>query len=176
MAVIQNAYPYRMPAGIPGRVNREWEHTGEPNQLDSTNPPLLYGDAVKMGSNGRIQALAAGDTSAVIYGILEQAFPGNVTTTYGPATQLLGNAVPPPGGRCTVMKRGYMTVAIQGTTAAAKGGPVYVRIAGTLPSGGRYGGFEAAPDGTAANTPQLLGAYWMGAADSGSQTEIAYNL
>ena len=58
MAVVQNVYAYRMPAGIPGRVNREQEHTGEPNQLDASNPPLAYGDPVKMGSNGRIQALA----------------------------------------------------------------------------------------------------------------------
>lgn len=176
MAVINNAYAYRMPAGIQGRVNREWEHTGEPNQLDTANPPLMFGDAVKMGSNGRIQALAAGDTSTVIYGIVEAAFPGQPNTTYGAATQLLGNAVPAPGSRCTVMKRGYMTVTLQGTTAAAKGGPVYVRIAGTPPTGGRIGGYEAAPDSTAANTPLLPNAYWMGAADSMGNCELAYNL
>ena len=176
MAVINNAYSYRMPAGIPGRVNREWEHTGEPNQMDTANPPLMFGDAVKMGSNGRIQALAAGDTSSAIYGLVEAAFPGQPNNTYGAATQLLGAATPNPGGRCSVLKRGYMTVTIQGATAAAKGGPVYVRIAGTPPAGGRIGGFEAAPDGTPANTPLLPNSYWMGAADGSGNCEIAYNL
>lgn len=176
MPVVQNAYTYRMPAGIPGRPNREWEHTGEPNQLDATSPPTAYGDACKMGSNGRIQALVAGDVSAAIYGLVEAGFPGQPGTTYGAATQLLGNLAPAAGSRCTVMKRGYMTVAVQGVTVPAKGGVVYVRINGTLPTGGRYGGFEAAADGTAANTPVLTGAYWMGAPDSNGMCEIAYNL
>lgn len=174
MAVVQNAYTYRMPAGIPGRVNREWEHTGEPNQLDLTTPPTAFGDACKMGPNGRIQALAAGDAATAVYGILEAGFPGQPTTTYGASTQLLGNGTPPPGGRCTVMKRGYMTVTLQGATAAAKGGPVYIRLAGTVPAGGRLLGYEAAADST--NTILLPNAYWMGAADGQGNCEFAYNL
>lgn len=174
MAVISNTYTYRMPAGIPGRVNREWEHTGEPNQLDNTTPPAFYGDACKMGSNGRIQALAAGDVSAAIYGLVEAAFPGAPGPTYGASTQLLGNQAPAAGSRCSVMKRGYMTVLIQGATAAAKGGPVYIRLAGTIPTGGRLGGFEAAADST--NTILLTNAYWMGAADGSGNCELAYNL
>ena len=173
MAVINNAYPYRMPAGIPGRPNREWEHTGEPNQLDTTSPPTAFGDAVKMGSNGRIQALVAGDASTAVYGLLEAGFPGTVSPNYGTGSQPLGAAVPQAGGRCTVTKRGYMTVQLQGATAAAKGGPVYIRLAGTVPPGGRLNGFEAAADST--NTILLPGAYWMGAADSTGQCEIAYN-
>ena len=174
MAVVQNVYAYRMPAGIPGRVNREQEHTGDPNQLDASNPPLAYGDPVKMGSNGRIQALAPGDTAAAIYGFLEAPFPGSPTTTYGAATQMLGNAAPPPGGRCTVMKRGYMTVAHQNTTAAAKGDTIHVRLA-SAPAGGRLSGLEAAADST--NTIAVPGnSYWMGAADSGGMGEIAFNI
>lgn len=175
MPAVNNVYAYRMPAGIPGRVNREQEHTGEPNQLDNTAPPTAFGDAVKMGSNGRIQALVAGDAATAVYGLLEAAFPGNVTGgTYGAATQLLGNTPPLAGGRCTVMKRGYMTVQLQGATAAAKGGPVYIRLGGTVPTGGRLNGFEAAADST--NTILLTGAYFMGAADSSGNVEIAYNL
>lgn len=173
MAVVQNAYTYRMPAGIPGRVNREWEHTGEPGQLDLTTPPLAFGDACKMGSNGRVQALAPGDAATAVYGIVEAGFPGQPTSTYGAATQLLGNGIPPAGGRCTIMKRGYMTVLIQGATAAAKGAPVYIRLA-TPPSGGRVGGYEAAAD--AGNTILLPNAYWMGAADGQGNCEFAYNL
>lgn len=174
MPVIDNAYAYRMPAGIPGRVNREQEHTGEPNQLDATNPPTAFGDPVKMGSNGRIQAVVSGDATTAIYGILEAAFPGAPTTSYTAISQGLGNATPQPGGRCTIMKRGYMTVKLQGATAAAKGGPVYVRLGGTVPSGGRLNGYEAAADST--NTILLTGAYWMGAADASGNCEFAYNL
>jgi hypothetical protein len=174
MAVINNAYAYRMPAGIPGRPNREWEHTDEPNQLDNTLVPAAFGDAVKMGSNGRIQALVAGDASTAVYGLLEAGFPGVPSPTYGTGNQLLGATAPQAGGRCSVTKRGYMTVTIQGATAAAKGGPVYIRLAGTVPTGGRLNGYEAAADST--NTILLPGAYWMGAADSAGNCEIAYNL
>lgn len=174
MAVVQNVYAYRMPAGIPGRVNREQEHTGEPNALDATTPPTAFGDAVKIGANGRIQALTAGDAATAVYGLLEAAFPGGPGTTYGAETQLLGNTTPQPGSRCTILKRGYMTVRLQGATAAAKGSPVYIRLGGTIPAGGRLNGFEAAADST--NTILLTGAYWMGAADAAGNCELAYNL
>lgn len=175
MTVIQNAYPYRMPAGIPGAVNREWEHTGEPNQLDATLSPTAYGDFVKMGSNSRIQALVSGDAAAAIYGMLERSYPGQPGLyNQGPGGYSLGTSAPVPGGRCTVMKRGYMLVTVQGATAPAKGGPVYIRLGGTVPTGGRLNGLEAAADST--NTIQVPGAYWMGAADAQGNTELAYNL
>ena len=175
MAAIPNAYPYRMPSGIAGSVDREWAHIGEPNQLDATTPPVAFGDPVKMGSNSRVQALAVGDAAAAVYGFLERSFPGQPGTTYGAATQALGTAyAPAAGSRCTVMRAGYISVVVQGATAAAKGGAVYVRLAGTVPTGGRLGGIEAAADST--NTILIPGAYFMGAADASGNTEIAYNL
>lgn len=175
MPAINNVYAYRMPAGIAGSVTREWAHIGEPNQLDAALPPTAFGDPVKMGANGRVQALVAGDTTAAHYGFIERAMPGQPNTTYGAATQLLGAAVPPPGGGCTVMKAGYMSVTLQGATAAAKGGAVYIRLANP-PAGGRVGGLEAAADATAGNTIQVPNCYWMGAADAAGNSEIAYNL
>lgn len=169
-----NVYGYRMPSGIAGGVTREQEHTGEPNQMDVANPPLAFGDAVKMGSNGRIQALAAGDTAVAFYGIVERAFPGT-PGTYDTAGLGFGAGTPIPGGRCTILKRGYPTVVMQGATAAAKGAPVYVRLAGAPPAGGRIGGYEAAPDATAANTI-AINAYFMGAADAAGNVELAVNL
>ena len=180
MAVnVANVYTYRMPSGIPGAVNREIEHTGEANVIDTTNPPLAFGDPVKM-VGGKIQALAGGDVSAAIYGFLERGYPGQTGTTYGYGSTAQGLAaagVPLPGSRCTIMKRGYMTVAMQGTTVPAKGGVIYVRVAGTLPTGGRLNGLEAAVDGTAANTPLVPGnSYFMGVADAGGNNEIAFNI
>lgn len=167
-----NVYGLRMPAGVPGFVNRDQEATLEPNILDTTNPPLAYGDPVKMGSNGKIQALAAGDTTSSIYGFLVRPYPASAQNYAAP----FGAVAPVPGKPCDVMKRGYMTVLVQGATAAAPGGPVWVRVNGTPPSGGRLSGLEAAVDGTPANTPLVTGAYWKGAKDTDGNTEIAYNL
>lgn len=176
MTVVQNAYPYRMPAGIPGAVNREQAHSGEPNQMDATLYPAAFGDFVKMGSNSRIQALAPGDASAAIYGMLERAYPGTAGLyTAAAGGYGLGASAPTPGGRCTVMTRGYATVLVQGTTAPAKGSPVYVRLTNP-PSGGRVGGLEAAPDATSANTLLIPNCIWMGAADAQGNSEIRYNI
>ena len=178
MATTSNVYNYRMPSGIPGGVTREQEHTGQPETIDATNPPLAYGDFVKMGANGRVQALAAGDTSTSVYGVIERAFPGSAGT-YDTAGLGFGGSTPPPGGRCTILKRGYPSVVLQGATAAAKGGAVFVRVGGAVPSGGRLGGVEAAADATPANTIQVgdvRTTYFMGAADSSGNTEIAFNL
>lgn len=170
-----NVFLYRMPAGIPGVVNREWAAVSEPNTLDTTTPPLFYGDPCKMGSNGKIQALAAGDTATAIYGFLERP---NIVQGVSYASQGYGAAAPLAGARCTVMRSGYMTVSLQGATAAAAGGQIFVRINGTVPTGGHLGGLEAAVDGTAANTPAipLPNSGFRGAADTGGNTEIYFNL
>lgn len=170
-----NVYQYRMGVGAAGFVNRDQESTLEPNMLDVTNPPTAYGDPVKMGANGRIQALAPGDTAAAIYGWLVRPYPTQAAASGYPQAPF-GAAAPVPGYACDVMKRGYMVVNLQGATAAAPGGAVFVRVSGTVPSGGKLNGVEAAVDGTAANTPQVPGTYFKGAADNYGSTEIAYNL
>jgi hypothetical protein len=173
---VSNVFLYRMPAGIPGAVNRELAAVSEPNQLDVTNPPTAYGDPVKMGSNGKIQALASGDTTAAIYGFLERPYP--TQAGYGSA-QGYGQTAPIPGTRCTVMKSGYMCVAVQGATAPSPGSAVFVRVAGTVPTGGRIDGLEAVADGTPANTPQIgtqNTTYFRGAGDGNGNTEIAFNI
>lgn len=170
-----NVYLYRMGVGVPGRVNREVSYHGEANQLDATNPPTAYGDPVKMGSNGKIQALASGDTSAAIYGFLEEPFP-HQNTSY--ANQGFGAVAPRAGEICTIMKRGYMKVQLYGGTTPSKGAPVFVRVAGTPATGGRIDGLESVADGTPANTPQVgnQNTYFMGAPDANGITEIAYNI
>jgi hypothetical protein len=165
-----------MPAGIPGAVNREQDASSEPCILDVANPPTAYGDPVKMGSNGKIQALASGDTANAIYGFLERPYP--TQAAFG-TSQAFGATAPIPGRTCTIMKRGYMCVQVQGATAPSPGSPVYVRVSGTVPTGGRLNGLEAAADGTPANTPQVgtvLGTYFRGAGDGTGISEIAFNL
>lgn len=179
MPVQSNVFTFRMPAGIPGRVNREQEHTGVPEIMDVANPPLSYGDPVKMGSNGKIQALAPGDTAASVYGFLESPYP-IAQTQGGLFNQGYGPVTPAPGGRCTVMRRGYMTVVVYGQPSS--GGTVYVRLAGTPASradgtAGRVGGLEASNDATAGNTIALpVSTSFRGAPDGAGNTEIAFNI
>lgn len=161
------AYTYRMPAGIAGTVHRIEAATIEPQETDPTNPPTAYGVPVKIVA-GRMQPLAAGDALGVIYGFNVRDFPG--VASQDP----LGTSTPPTKGGMSVLKRGYMNVTLNGTTAAVKGGPIYVRVA-TPAAGKPIGGVEAAADG--ANTVVLpSNSYFMGSADAYGNTEIAYNI
>jgi len=161
------AYPFRLPAGIPGTVHRIEAATIEPQETDPTAPPTAYGVPVKVVS-GRMQPLAAGDAVGVIYGINVRDFPG--VASQDP----LGTSTPPVRGGMSVLKRGYINVLLAGATAAVKGGTVYVRVAAPA-TGKPIGGFEAAADGT--NTVALpANSYFMGPADAFGNTEIAYNI
>lgn len=170
------AFVYRMPAGIPGDINRAWGGTVvEPNIIDPNNPPLAYGVAVALDATYGIRPIGAGDTADLIYGLLVRPYPTNAQTASGFFGQLpLGTAqVPPASGMCDVLKQGYMTVKLYGATAAAPGGTVYVRIA-NAGAGQVVGGFEAAADG--GNTIVVAKSYFRGAADASGNTEIAFNL
>lgn len=161
------AYTYRMPAGIPGDANRSQSLTIEPQYYDPANPCGSYGIPVVRTANG-IRPVQASDTLAEIYGLLVRPYP----TTGGNPSDPLGTSTPPTSGQCDVLKRGYMVVKLNGSTAAAADGVVYVRVA-TPGSGKPVGGIEAAADST--NTV-ALNAYFMGAADANGNVEIAYNL
>lgn len=172
------AFLYRMPAGIPGDVNRMFACTVEPDIIDPSNPPVLYGNAVALdGTSGKIRPIGAGDAAADLYGVLARPYPTNVQTAanfFG--TQTLGSGnTPPISGMCDVLKMGYIMTKLYGATASKAGGAVYVRIAGAG-AGQIVGGFEAAADG--GNTIQA-GAkntyYFRGAADASGNVEIAWN-
>lgn len=176
-----NAFLYRMPAGIPGDVNRAFAALVEPNQIDDSDPPLAYGVPVALDTvTGEIRPIGAGDTAVDLYGVLVRPFPIQVTTaaTYMGGQPLTDPAsgVPPAAGMCDVLKSGYMTVRLYGATAATRGGAVYTRIA-NAGAGEVVGGFEAAADGGdtiqagARNTT-----YFRGPADANGNVEIAWNL
>jgi hypothetical protein len=170
-----NVFGLRMGSGIPGRITRQQNYKGEPQTLSTTNPPLAFGDPVKIGSDGFVQALAAGDTVTSVYGFIENVYPTQQTGNY--LSQGFGTTVPAPGSRCTIMRSGYMSVAVQGTTPPANGGQVFIRIGGTPPTGGRLNGLETTADATAANSIALPlpVTSFKGAADVGSVTEICFN-
>lgn len=175
-----NAYTYRMPAGIPGDVNRAFQATVEPNIISAASPPTQYGLAVALDPANGIRGIGAGDTAALVYGVLVRPYPlsPSVAANYMGQQPLANPAtgVPPVSGPCDVMKKGYMTVRLYGATAALRGGVVYLRIA-NAGAGQIVGGFEAAAD--AGNTIVVGNqntTYFRGPADAAGNVEIAYNL
>jgi hypothetical protein len=163
------AYQFRMPAGFAGDLQRAEVATIETQQIDSSAPPTSFGVAVKFVS-GKVQPInAAGDTAASVVGINLRPYP-----IQGNGTDPLGTSTPPTSGVTDILKRGYVMVSLGGTTAAAKGGTVYVRVAGAA-AGKPLGGFEAAADST--NTVALpSNTYFTGPADAYGITEIAFNI
>ena len=164
---MSNAFLYRMPAGIPGQVNRFSAATVEPQLLDTTNFPTVYGVPVAIDATSKnTRKIMAGDTAASVYGMYVRPYPTNS------GTDPIGTSTPPVAGICNVLKRGYMSVQLNGATAAAKNGTVYVRTA--VGTGSIIGGIEAAADST--NTFAMANAYFTGPADANGNVEIGFNI
>lgn len=163
------AYQFRMPAGFAGDLQRAEVATIETQLIDSSTPPTVFGVAVKYVS-GKVQPInLAGDTAAIVQGVNLRPYP-----IQGNGTDPLGTSTPPTSGVTDILKRGYVNVSLGGTTAAAKGGTVYVRVAAAA-TGKPLGGFEAAADST--NTIAMPSNwYFTGPADAYGVTEIAVNI
>ena len=161
------AFTTRMPSGVPGNPSRPGTPTEiEQNIINTTTPPLRYGEPVKMDSaTGQIKPIQAGDTTAAIYGVLVRPFPSNS------GTSPLGTSTPPTSGMCDVMKSGYINVKVNSGTPV-RGGAVFVRtITGTDTV---IGGIAGASDG--ANTFTWVGAYFTGGVDASGNSEIHFRV
>jgi hypothetical protein len=172
-----NAILYRMPAGIPGDVTRASMGLTVESQIitpaGQANAPASFGIGVLIdATTGRVRAPTAGDTA--IYGILVRPFPmqGGAGAGSAGVNDPLGTSTPMSAGPCDVLKRGYIAATVSGPTAATKNGPVYCRIVAA--ANRPVGALEAAADG--GNSFLVAGAYWMGPADAGGISEIAYNI
>lgn len=165
------AFKYRMPAGIPGATNRVEQLTAEAQIMDTAFPVTLFGVPVKIVS-GLVRPIASGDAASLVYGFLIRPYPTqNVGTAYSVGTDGFGGGVPNSQDVANVMRRGYMTVKLNGATAATKGGQVYVRNAnGSTPT--PIGGVEAG----ATDCVAIPGCIFMGPADADGNVEIAYNI
>jgi len=128
------AYQFRMPAGFAGDLQRAEVATIETQLIDSATPPLAFGVPVKFVA-GKIQPIAAAD-------------PGSVVQ--GNGTDPLGTSTPPTSGVTDILKRGYVMVALNGATAAAKNASAYVRV-GNASAGKPIGGVEAGTDNAVAS-------------------------
>ena len=168
------AFLFRMPAGIPGMLTRVENATVEPQITMPANPPTAYGVPVVIDPVVlQIRPVIIGDVAASVYGILVRPFPTQGNLLNDP----LGTGTPAIAGACSVLKRGYIMIQLNGTTAAKKGGAVWLRVAGgtTLKP---VGGIEAAVDGTTASNTLLLtgNTYFTGPADSLGNIELAFNI
>lgn len=157
------AYLYRMPSGIPGDVSRKESSVVETQILNASLPFSAYGLVGKMAA-GKFVPFAGGEAATDAYGVLVRPFPTNS------GTDGLGTATPPTSGPGDVLRRGYMTVKLNGGATVAAGGPVYVRVAAAA-SGKPLGGFEGAADST--NTV-AINAIFLSAADADGNVEISF--
>ena len=165
---LSNAYLTRMPSGFPGMINRQDQCTIQPEVIDASYPPVLYGLFVKMVT-GKIRTIASGDAATDIRGLIARPYPVQETSTPG---GVLGDSpVPNTALPCDILKRGYMVVRLI-TGTAAKGGQVYVcTVAGGANVVGDIG--DSTMGGTAT---AVANCYFMGAADSNGNVEISYNI
>lgn len=157
------AYVYRMPSGIPGDVSRKENSVVETQILNASLPFSAYGLVGKMAA-GKFVPFAGGEAATDAYGVLVRPFPTNS------GTDGLGTATPPTSGPCDVLRRGYITVKLNGGATVAAGVPVYVRVAAAA-SGKPLGGFEGAADST--NTV-AINAIFLSAADADGNVEISF--
>lgn len=168
------AYLKRMPSGIVGDVTRTNGLVVEAGQLTptgTTGAPTAFGVPLvadtTAGNVGNMRTVNSTDTS--LFGILVRAYPS------GAAQDPLGVSTPitTVGAAGSIMRRGYMSVLLSGSTPALKGGQVYIWTAAAT---GTHivGGYESTNPN--ANGFALPSTTFEGAADALGVTEIAYNL
>lgn len=143
------AYPFQMPSGIPGAITRPEQSTVEQSILDQTTPPLLLGVPVKKVAN-RLQPITTGDVPSSIVGILVRDYP-----TSGNGTDGLGVGTPNKALPASLLKRGYISAALSGATAAAAEAQVYTRVQNPV-TGQALGDVEADND-VSVTSPAIVG-------------------
>lgn len=171
------AFQFRMATGFAGDVNRTHPAGIEACLVDTANPPVLYGLAVMAdaASPNGIRTIATGDSTATdIYGVTVRPYPTQPSgqdAAYGQAN--FGNEAPATIQAIDVLKSGYIMVALQGATAATKGGAVFVQTTAT--SGNNLqGGFSAV---TASGAIALSSrSYWNGPAGADGIAELALHV
>lgn len=161
-----NAFTYRMPAGIPGTISRSAEQSTVDTVQLTANSFTAYGlGGLIDATTGKFRVPTTGDTA--ITGILVRPFP---TIS---SQDALGTSTPPTSGLADRLLRGFISVKLGGAAAAKKDGAVYCRISAAA-AGKPIGGFEAAADGS--DTIAVTGARFTGPADADGITEIAFNI
>ncbi|MBI6548598.1 structural cement protein Gp24 [Xenorhabdus lircayensis] len=161
-------YLKRMPLGIAGAISRLQDTTVEPVLLKSANLFPAYGLVGKYDDGGYFVPLAEGDTADRIQGIYVRPYP---TTSMPDKAYIIGTNNNYTGDN---LKRGYMTVKLDGDASSIKkGAPVYVRT-GKPKETSPLGSFlNVAIDGETALLPN---AQFTGAGDADGNVEISYKI
>lgn len=165
----------RMPAGIPGNLSRGApDSTVRQEVILTSAPPTGYGQPLVMdAATSKVRAVTSTDAGASIYGFLVRPWPGQ---SMAGVNDPIGVSTPPVAGIVNILKRGYISVMVNGAIAPVKEAPVYVRVAGAV-AGKPVGGVEGGVDPTtAANTVLIPGAFFTGAADASGNCEVEFNI
>lgn len=173
------AFGFRMGAGFTGDVNRTHPASIEPVLINAANPPLLFGQAVKVDATSQgVSPLGAGDTALTnVYGVTVRSFPTQQSSGSNYGAAALGSAVPPATGTSDVLRSGYIMVQLSNNAwpNAKKGSPVFVWVAAS--SGNHVqGAFEDTV--SAGNTCALDTAKYTfnGTPDANGVVELAFNI
>ncbi|MDE9499322.1 hypothetical protein KKJ22_16210 [Xenorhabdus bovienii] len=160
-------YLKRMPLGIAGAISRLQDMTVEPVLLKSANAFPAYGLVGKYDGDYFVP-LAEGDTADKTQGIYVRPYP---TTGMPDRVRIIGADNNLTGDN---LKRGYMTVKLDGDASSIKkGAPVYVRV-GKPAQKSPLGSFlNVAIDG---ETVVLPNAQFTGAGDADGNVEISYKI
>ncbi|MDC9593515.1 structural cement protein Gp24 [Xenorhabdus sp. IM139775] len=161
-------YLKRMPVGIAGTISRLQDTTVEPVLLKSANLFPAYGLAGRYDDGGYFVPLVEGDTADQIQGIYVRPYP---TTSMPDRAYIIGTDNNYTGDN---LKRGYMTVRLDGNASGIKkGAPVYVRV-GKPNENSPLGSFlNVAINGETAALPN---AQFTGAGDADGNVEISYKI
>lgn len=168
------AYPFVMPAGFAGDVNRGHPASILPAQLDPNNPLTAFGQAAMASTAvpNTVRLVAIGDAAATaIWGVSVRPYPfqAQTATNYGAVGAGGAPALVQP---IDILTAGYILVPVVG--AVIKGGSVWVWV-GATGGGHTLGGFEGAGGG--GNTMALAGNYlWNSPADATGLAELKITL
>jgi hypothetical protein len=160
-----------MGAGFPGDVNRTHPASILPGLINTTTPPLLYGNPVLIdtATNSIREVLSTDTAVTTIDGVAVRPYPTQQTT--GGMSASLGAAVPPVSGVIDYINDGYVMVKNNDFVAhpTTKGGAVYIWIAAST---GVHvqGGFESVATG--GSTIAITNAKYNGPGDAAGVTEL----
>jgi hypothetical protein len=153
-----------MPAGIPGDISRSHgQATVEPGLMSSAAPFSAYGLPAKLNGSGLYVPFVGAEAATAFVGLLVRPYPTGATSSDG-----LGVGTPPQDGSVgNILKRGYMSVKLNGGATVVKGAQAYVRVANA--SGGKpIGGIEGAASGAAS----AVSAVKASGANTGNGTNV----
>jgi len=166
------AITFRMAAGFPGAVNRSHPASIEPVLIDSSSPPLYYGEAVLLdGTSQGVRPFGTGDSAVTtIYGVTVRPFPLQQNTT----TPSLYTATPPTSGLMDVLRSGYIMIQFNNSgSAPVKGGQPYVWY-GATSSPHTQGLWETASGASTATVGTQERQTYQGGWDANNTGELAW--